>query len=131
MIGRADIEGSKSNVAMSGLAATQEIQIQTSFLPCCCTQDFCSRGAHLRTPSLSFNRCAAQPNSHLTMSSARIDPPNRVLGLKERVVTPPPIHRVIGLESSSTGSSFPADSAKPVPLAVVLLDSRQGQRESR
>jgi hypothetical protein len=27
-------------------------------------------------------------------------------------------------ESSSTGSSFPADSAKPVPLAVVSLDSR-------
>ncbi|XLT01733.1 hypothetical protein HN51_051084, partial [Arachis hypogaea] len=35
-----------------------------------------------------------------------------------------------GLESSSTGSSFPADSAKPVPLAVVSLDSRQGQWES-
>lgn len=32
-------------------------------------------------------------------------------------------HRV-RLESSSTGSSFPADSAKPVPLAVVSLDSR-------
>ncbi|XP_058624166.1 basic salivary proline-rich protein 3-like [Onychostoma macrolepis] len=27
------------------------------------------------------------------------------------------------LESSSTGSSFPADSAKPAPLAVVSLDS--------
>ncbi|RXN19360.1 Regulator of rDNA transcription 15 [Labeo rohita] len=27
------------------------------------------------------------------------------------------------LESSSTGASFPADSAKPVPLAVVSLDS--------
>ena len=34
-----------------------------------------------------------------------------------------PLHRV-GLESSSTGSSFPAVSAKPVPLAVVSLDSR-------
>ena len=33
------------------------------------------------------------------------------------------LHRV-GLESSSTGSSFPADFAKPVPLAVVSLDSR-------
>ena len=32
----------------------------------------------------------------------------------------------VGLESSSIGSSFPADSAKPVPLAVVSLDSRQG-----
>ena len=39
------------------------------------------------------------------------------------------IHRV-RLESSSTGSSFPADSSKPVPLAVVSLDSRQGQWES-
>ena len=28
-------------------------------------------------------------------------------------------------ESSSTGSSFPADVSKPVPLAVVSLDSRQ------
>jgi hypothetical protein len=33
------------------------------------------------------------------------------------------LHRV-GLESSSTGSSFPAVFAKPVPLAVVSLDSR-------
>ena len=30
----------------------------------------------------------------------------------------------VRLESSSTGSSFPADFAKPVPLAVVSLDSR-------
>ncbi|CAN6972935.1 unnamed protein product [Brassica rapa subsp. trilocularis] len=74
--------------------------------------------------------CRPSQTPHLTMSSARIDPPKRVLGLKEGVVTPPPINGVIGLESSSTGSSFPADSAKPVPLAVVSLDSRQGQWES-
>jgi hypothetical protein len=30
----------------------------------------------------------------------------------------------VGLESSSTGSSFPADCSKPVPLAVGSLDSR-------
>ena len=38
--------------------------------------------------------------------------------------TPPPMsfHNV-NLESRSTGSSSPADSAKPVPLAVVSLDS--------
>jgi len=30
----------------------------------------------------------------------------------------------LGLESSSTGSSFPADKSKPVPLAVGSLDSR-------
>ncbi|CAN6907169.1 unnamed protein product [Brassica oleracea] len=73
--------------------------------------------------------CRPSQTPHLTMSSARIDPPKRVLGLKEGVVTPPPIHgsfHNVGLESSSTGSSFPADSAKPVPLAVVSLDSRQG-----
>ncbi|CAN7105495.1 unnamed protein product [Brassica rapa subsp. narinosa] len=72
--------------------------------------------------------CRPSQTPHLTISSAQIDPPKRVLGLKEGVVTPPPIHGVIGLESSSTGSSFPADSAKPVPLAVVSLDSRQGHR---
>ena len=38
--------------------------------------------------------------------------------------TPLMILHKVGLESSSTGSSFPADSAKPVPLAVVSLDSR-------
>ena len=32
----------------------------------------------------------------------------------------------VGIESSSIGSSFPADFAKPIPLAVVSLDSRQG-----
>lgn len=81
------------------------------------------------------------------------------LGSKKRGRAPPPIHGIskitlkvvvfqfrpraptyptplksfhkVGLESSSTGSSFPADSAKPVPLAVVSLDSRQGQWESR
>ena len=30
----------------------------------------------------------------------------------------------VRLESSSTGSSFPAMFSKPVPLAVVSLDSR-------
>ncbi|RDX40589.1 hypothetical protein OH76DRAFT_1365993, partial [Lentinus brumalis] len=38
--------------------------------------------------------------------------------------TPPMSFHNVKLESSSTGSSFPADSAKPVPLAVVSLDSR-------
>ena len=34
------------------------------------------------------------------------------------------ITSLLCLESSSTGSSFPANCAKPVPLAVVSLDSR-------
>ncbi|KAL4645515.1 hypothetical protein ACB092_02G240200 [Castanea dentata] len=72
-------------------------------------------------------------------------PPNNVfrpdrpaeasLRSKKRGRAPLPIHGIskitlkvvsfhkVGLESSSTGSSFPADSAKPVPLAVVSLDN--------
>ncbi|CAF2043521.1 unnamed protein product [Brassica napus] len=37
--------------------------------------------------------CRPSQTPHLTMSSARIDPPKRVLGLKEGVVTPPPDSR--------------------------------------
>ncbi|CAN7110956.1 unnamed protein product [Brassica rapa subsp. narinosa] len=40
----------------------------------------------------AFTMCRPSQTPHLTMSSARIDPLNRVLGLKEGVVTPPPIH---------------------------------------
>ena len=93
------------------------------------------------------------------MSSARIGPAEPGLGAKRRGDAPLPTHGIskimlkavvfhlrpkaptyptllksfhkVGLESSSTGSSFPVDSAKPVPLAVVLLDSRRGQWESR
>ena len=93
------------------------------------------------------------------MSSAWIGPAELGLGAKRRGDAPLPTHGIskimlkvvvfhlrpeaptyptplksfqkVGLESSSTGSSFPADSAKPVSLAVVSLDSRQGQWESR
>ncbi|KAI4294871.1 hypothetical protein L6164_037920 [Bauhinia variegata] len=115
MIGRADIEGSKSNVAMNAWLP------QASY-PC---------GNFSDTSSFKFEDVPPQPNS----------PPDNVfrpdrraearLGSKRRGVAPLPIHGIIGLESSSTGSSFPADSAKPVPLAVVSLDSRQGQALGR
>ncbi|CAN7022504.1 unnamed protein product [Brassica rapa subsp. trilocularis] len=123
MIGRADIEGSKSNVAMNAWLP------QASY-PCGNFSDTSSFKFLRSKGSIghAFTMCRPSQTPHLTMSSARIDPPKRVLGLKDGVVTPPPIHGVIGLESSSTGSSFPADSAKPVPLAVVSLDSRQGHR---
>ncbi|KAL0746023.1 hypothetical protein Bca101_101477 [Brassica carinata] len=87
MIGRADIEGSKATPLMNAWL-----------------------------PQASYP-CDVPPSQtpHLTMSSARSTPPKRVLGLKEGVVTPPPIHGVF----------FPADSAKPALLAVVSLDSRQ------
>nr|BAA10929.1 cytochrome P450 like_TBP [Nicotiana tabacum] len=96
--------------------------------------------------------CRPSQTPHLTMSSARIGL-QASLGSKKRGSAPLPIHGIskitlkvvvfhfrlsaptyttplksfhkVGLESSSTGSSFPADSAKPVPLVVVSLDSRQ------
>ncbi|CAN7022519.1 unnamed protein product [Brassica rapa subsp. trilocularis] len=125
MIGRADIEGSKSNVAMNAWLP------QASY-PCGNFSDTSSFKFRRSKGSIghAFTMCRPSQTPHLTMSSARIDPPKRVLGLKEGVVTPPPIHGLplILHLSSSTGSSFPADSAKPVPLAVVSLDSRQGHR---
>ncbi|KAG6627047.1 hypothetical protein CIPAW_15G096000 [Carya illinoinensis] len=99
-----------------------------------------------------------QPNSPPDNVFRPDRPAETSLGSKKRGNAPPPIHGIskitlkvvvfhfrlsaptyptplksfhkVGLESSSTGSSFPADSAKPVPLAVVSLDSRQGQWES-
>uniref|UniRef100_A0A6N2KEE6 Uncharacterized protein n=1 Tax=Salix viminalis TaxID=40686 RepID=A0A6N2KEE6_SALVM len=124
MIGRADIEGSKSNVAMNAWLPQASYPVVT-FL----------------TPLASIPKmCRPSQTPHLTMSSARIGRRSG-LGSKKRGSAPPPIHGItptyptplksfhkVGLESSSTGSSFPADSAKPVPLAVVSLDSRQGHR---
>ncbi|KAG5129007.1 hypothetical protein JHK84_035404 [Glycine max] len=82
-----------------------------------------------------------QPNSPPDNVFRPDRPAEADLGSKKRGSAPLPIHGItptyptplksfhkVGLESSSTGSSFPADSAKPVPLAVVSLDSRQGHR---
>ncbi|XLR35744.1 hypothetical protein S83_063644, partial [Arachis hypogaea] len=126
--GRADIEGSKSNVAMNAWLP------QASY-PC---------GNFSDTSSFKFRRSKGslghaftvrihvppQPNSPPDNVFRPDRPAEASLGSKKRGNAPPPIHGIIGLESSSTGSSFPADSAKPVPLAVVSLDSRQGQWES-
>ncbi|KAK8475120.1 hypothetical protein V6N13_035266 [Hibiscus sabdariffa] len=108
MIGRADIEGSKSNVAMNAWLP------QASY-PC----------GHLR---YLLTDVPPQPNSPPDNVFRPDRPAEAGLGSKKRGSAPLPIHGIIGLESSSTGSSFPADSAKPVPLAVVSLDSRQGHR---
>ncbi|CAN7092890.1 unnamed protein product [Brassica rapa subsp. narinosa] len=67
-----------------------------------------------------------QPNSPPDNVLRPDRPAEASLGSKRRGCYPASDSR-IGLESSSTGSSFPADSAKAVPLAVVSLDSRQGQ----
>ncbi|KAI3485678.1 hypothetical protein L1887_50983 [Cichorium endivia] len=115
MIGRADIEGSKSNVAMNAWLP------QASY-PC---------------------DVPPQPNSPPDNVFRPNRPAEAGLGSKKRGIAPLPIHGIskitlkvvvfhfrpraptyttplksfhkVGLESSSTGSSIPADSAKPVP----------------
>ncbi|KAK7323538.1 hypothetical protein VNO77_27015 [Canavalia gladiata] len=69
-----------------------------------------------------------QPNSPPDNVFRPDRPTEASLRSKKRGSAPPPIHGIIGLESSSTGCSFPADFAKLVPLAVVSLASRQGHR---
>ncbi|KAK8590568.1 hypothetical protein V6N13_057461 [Hibiscus sabdariffa] len=188
MIGRADIEGSKSNIAMNawlpqasyqcgnfsdtssfkfrrskgsiGHAFTVRIrtgnQNQTSFYPFVPHEISILVELILGHMRYLLTDVPPQPNS----PPDNVFRPNRLaeadLGSKKRGCAPLPIHGIskitlkvvvfqfrpraptyptplksfhkVGLESSSTGSSFPADSAKPVPLAVVSLDSRQGHR---
>ncbi|XLT43619.1 hypothetical protein HN873_036223 [Arachis hypogaea] len=162
MIGRADIEGSKSNVAMNawlpqasypcgnfsdtssfkfrrskgslGHAFTVRIrtgnQNQTSFYPSVPHEISVLVELILGHLRYLLTDVPPQPNSPPDNVFRPDRPAEASLGSKKRGNAPPLIHGIIGLESSSTGSSFPADSAKPVPLAVVSLDSRQGQWES-
>ncbi|KAK7288707.1 hypothetical protein RIF29_02180 [Crotalaria pallida] len=160
MIGRADIEGSKSNVAMNawlpqasypcgnfsdtssfkfrrtkgsiGHAFTVRIrtgnQNQTSFYPFVPHEISVLVELILGHLRYLLTDVPPQPNSPPDNVFRPDRPAEADLGSKNRGNAPPPIHGIIELESSSTGSSFPADSAKPVPLAVVSLDSRQGHR---
>ncbi|KAK7383828.1 hypothetical protein VNO78_29512 [Psophocarpus tetragonolobus] len=162
MIGRADIEGSKSNVAMNawlpqasypcgnfsdtssfkfrrtkgsiGHAFTVRIrtgnQNQTSFYPFVPHEISVLVELILGHLRYLLTDVPPQPNSPPDNVFCPDRPTEAGLGSRKRGSAPLPIHGIIGLESSSTGSSFPADSAKPVPLAVVSLDSRQGQWES-
>ena len=76
----------------------------------------------LETKQRTLRRAAVPGNEISKLTSGvvvfhrRLAPPT--------YATPPKSTHQVGLESSSTGSSFPADSSKPVPLAVVSLDSR-------
>uniref|UniRef100_UPI00402B6805 LOW QUALITY PROTEIN: uncharacterized protein LOC117702546 n=1 Tax=Arvicanthis niloticus TaxID=61156 RepID=UPI00402B6805 len=82
------------------------------------------------TSQLSLWCTAPVKLPHLALSPERVAPARarggRALGAQKRepLGLAPPAYT--GLESSSTGSSFPADSAKPVPLAVVSLDKTVG-----
>ncbi|KAL0642026.1 hypothetical protein Bca4012_102505 [Brassica carinata] len=159
MIGRADIEGSKSNVAMNawlpqasypcgnfsdtssfkfrrskgsiGHAFTVRIrtenQNQTSFYPFVPHEISVLVELILGHLRYLLTDVPPQPNSPPDNVLRPDRPAVASLGSKRRGCYPASDSR-IGLESSSTGSSFPADSAKPVPLAVVSLDSRQGHR---
>ncbi|KAK8701087.1 hypothetical protein V6N13_019477 [Hibiscus sabdariffa] len=188
MIGRADIEGSKSNVAMNawlpqasypcgnfsdtssfkfrrskgsiGHAFTVRIrtgnQNQTSFYPFVPHEISVLVELILGHLRYLLTDVPPQPNSPPDNVFCPDRPAEAGLGSKKRGSAPLPIHGIskitlkvvvfqfrpraptyptplksfhkVGLESSSTGSSFPADSAKPVPLAMVSLDSRQGHR---
>ncbi|KAK7383593.1 hypothetical protein VNO78_29273 [Psophocarpus tetragonolobus] len=166
MIGRADIEGSKSNVAMNawlpqasypcgnfsdtssfkfrrtkgsiGHAFTVRIrtgnQNQTSFYPFVPHEISVLVELILGHLRYLLTDVPPQPNSPPDNVFRPDRPTEAGLGSRKRGTptypTPLKSFHKVGLESSSTGSSFPADSAKPVPLAVVSLDSRQGQWES-
>ncbi|CAN6967968.1 unnamed protein product [Brassica rapa subsp. trilocularis] len=154
MIGRADIEGSKSNVAMNawlpqasypcgnfsdtssfkfrrskgsiGHAFTVRIrtenQNQTSFYPFVPHEISVLVELILGHLRYLLTDVPPQPNSPPDNVLCPDRPAEASLGSKRRGCYP---------ASDSRRSSFPADSAKPVPLAVVSLDSRQGQWESR
>ncbi|KAK8634418.1 hypothetical protein V6N13_022299 [Hibiscus sabdariffa] len=188
LIGRADIEGSKSNVAMNawlpqasypcgnfsdtssfkfrrskgsiGHAFTVCIrtgnQNQTSFYPFVPHEISVLVELILGHLRYLLTDVPPQPNSPPDNVFRPDRPAEADLGSKKRGCAPLRIHGIskitlkvvvfqfrpraptyptplksfhkVGLESSSTGSSFPTDSAKPVPLAVVSLDSRQGHR---
>ncbi|KAK7379863.1 hypothetical protein VNO78_34246 [Psophocarpus tetragonolobus] len=149
MIGRADIEGSKSNVAMNawlpqasypcgnfsdtssfkfrrtkgsiGHAFTVRIrtgnQNQTSFYPFVPHEISVLVELILGHLRYLLTDVPPQPNSPPDNVFRPDQPTEAGLGSRKRGSAPLPIHGIIGLESSSTGSSFPADSAKPVPLA--------------
>ncbi|CAN7100110.1 unnamed protein product [Brassica rapa subsp. narinosa] len=159
MIGRADIEGSKSNVAMNawlpqasypcgnfsdtssfkfrrskgsiGHAFTVRIrtenQNQTSFYPFVPHEISVLVELILGHLRYLLTDVPPQPNSPPDNVLRPDRPAEASLGSKRRGCYPASDSR-IGLETSSTGSSFPADSAKPVPLPVVSLDSRQGHQ---
>ena len=73
---------------------------------------------------------STQYSHHNYISKAAID----VVVFQNCFITPTystpsiPLHNV-KIESSSTGSSFPPITPKPVPLAVISLGSRKGQKE--
>ncbi|WZY93965.1 hypothetical protein YC2023_066294 [Brassica napus] len=159
MIGRAYIEGSKSNVAVNawlpqasypfgnfsdtssfkfrrskgsiGHAFTVRIhtenQNQTSFYPFVPHEIYVLVELILGHLRYLLTDVPPQPNSPPENVLRPDGPAEASLGSKRTLQVVKSFHKV-GLESCSIGSSFPADSAKPVPLAVVSLDSSDRPR---
>ncbi|GBP96672.1 hypothetical protein EVAR_89997_1 [Eumeta japonica] len=122
MIGRADIEGSKSDVAMNAWPP------QASY-PCDVPPQSNSRLAVSSNRITREFMTATRQVTRARRHSARLErntvrPPTDDRERSPTYATPLMSPYNARLESSSTGSSFPADSPKPVPLAVVSLDSR-------
>ena len=103
----------------------------------------CRASARTRTHTLRSDHSpgAWHENTMTREACGAHAPPNRVSKETKVVVfhfrqegfwaPPPPTYATplmspysARLESSSTGSSFSAESSKPIPLAVVSLDSR-------
>ncbi|CAK9820526.1 Putative uncharacterized protein ART2 [Anthophora quadrimaculata] len=133
MIGRADIEGSKSDVAMNAwppqasypcVSMRTEHRDQASFCPFALRE--VSVLAELALGHLRYSLTDVPPQSN--------SPPGKtmkVVVFHRRCSKASPTYATplmspynARLESSSTGSSFPANFSKPVPLAVVSLESR-------
>ncbi|PWY62039.1 hypothetical protein BO70DRAFT_375389 [Aspergillus heteromorphus CBS 117.55] len=130
MIGRADIEGSKSNVAMNAWLPQASYPCGHTFMVCIHTENQ-NQGDFYPFVLLEISVLHESPLGHLRCGLTDVPPqPNSppdnwyFTGAEAPTYSTPHMsfHNV-KLESSSTGSSFPADSAKPVPLAVVSLDS--------
>ena len=101
-----------------------------------------------RTPALSFDRCAAPAELPINMVS--VTEGRCVMSVEcrrvRRMISKEVVFQCRGnshicyilqttprsrLESSSTGSSFPAEYFTPVPMTVISLDNRLGQKKSR
>ncbi|KAL1371498.1 hypothetical protein AAHE18_01G136600 [Arachis hypogaea] len=119
MIGRADIEGSKSNVAMNAWLP------QASY-PCGNFSDTSSFKFRRSKGSLGHAFTVRIRTGNQNQTSFYPSIPHEISVLVELI-----LGHLRYQNQTSFYPSFPADSAKPVPLAVVSLDSRQGQWESR
>ncbi|PKX99780.1 hypothetical protein P168DRAFT_313786 [Aspergillus campestris IBT 28561] len=116
MIGRADIEGSKSNVAMNAWLPQASYPCGHTFMVCIHTENQ-NQGDFYPFVLLEISVLHESPLGHLRCvvfhwrrSSHLFYTPYVFSQCQTRVK----LNRVF----------FPADSAKPVPLAVVSLDSR-------